>query len=129
MLNIFQLPSGGVQDHEDKPSAGRLMSRRSVDLTDAKAHVDDSRLPRDVTPTAYHLDLHPFPEEGFFKGHVWINVTCHEATNIIILHAHENLHIAHSEVTVKQLLGRPASSQPKDPNVKADYPFNHRGNG
>ncbi|PNF41264.1 hypothetical protein B7P43_G01487 [Cryptotermes secundus] len=123
-----KLPSGEVQGYEDKPAAGRLMSRRSVDLRDAKAHVDDSRLPRDVTPTAYHLDLHPFPEEGFFKGRVQINVTCHEATNIIILHAHENLRIAHSEVTVKQLVGRPAS-QPKDPNVKADYPFSHRGNG
>jgi hypothetical protein len=123
------LPSGGFQGYEDKPSAGRLISKRSVDLTDAKAHVDDSRLPRDVTPTAYHLDLHPFPEEGFFKGRVRINVTCHEATNIITLHAHENLHIAHSEVTVKQLGGRPSSSKPKAPNVKADYPFNHKGNG
>jgi hypothetical protein len=98
-------------------------------MTDVKAHVNDSRLPRAVTPTAYHLELHPFPEEGHFKGRVLINITCHEATNTITLHADENLHIAHSEVTVKQLGGWPASSKAKDSNIKADYPFNHKGYG
>jgi hypothetical protein len=128
-MNIFQLPTAGFHVYEDKPSEGHPISRRSVDLTDPKAHVDDSRLPRDVIPTAYHLDLHPFLEEGFFKGRVLINITCCEATNMIILHAHEDLQIAHSEVTVKQLVGRPASTKPKAPNVKADYPFNHKGYG
>ena len=98
-------------------------------MTDAKDHVADSRLPRDVIPTAYQLELQPNLEEGHFKGHVKINVTCQEPTEVITLHAHEDLHIAHSEVTVKQLGGRPTSSQPKDPSVKTDYPFNHKGYG
>jgi hypothetical protein len=129
MLNIFQWPTGGFHDYEDKPSEQHPTSRQNADLTDAKANVNDSRLPRDVIPIAYRLYLHPFPEEGFFKGRVLINITCCEATNVIILHAHENLHIPHSEVTVKQLGGRPAATKPKDPNVKADYPFNHKGYG
>lgn len=93
----------------------------------AKAHVDDLHLPRDVTPMTYHLELHPFPDDGYFKGRVRINITCHEATNTITLHAHESLHIAHSEVSVKQLGGGSASSESKDTNVKTDYPFRHIG--
>ncbi|XP_069676743.1 aminopeptidase N-like isoform X2 [Periplaneta americana] len=109
------LHAKGSQHHDDKHASGRSMTRRSVDMTDAKVHIDDSRLPRDVVPTGYHLELHPFPSEGHFKGRVRINVTCREPTNTITLHAHEQLHIAHSEVTVKHL------------NARADYPFNHKG--
>lgn len=125
----MQLPSGGSQGYESKRSTGRSLSKRSVDMTDAKAHAGDPHLPRDVTPTAYRLELHPFPEEGYFNGRVRINITCHEATNTITLHAHENLQIAHSEVSVKQLGVKPALSKPVDTNVKADYPFNHKGYG
>jgi hypothetical protein len=42
---------------------------------------------------------------------VRINITCHEATNTITLHADGNLHIAHSEVSVKQIGGRYVSSE------------------
>ncbi|KAJ9590173.1 hypothetical protein L9F63_016712, partial [Diploptera punctata] len=120
-------PQEGQQGYEEKHSSGRSVSKRSVDLTDAKFHVTDSRLPRDVIPIRYQLELQPYPDEGHFKGRVKINITCEEPTDVITLHAHENLHIAHSEVTVKQLEGKPTSTQQKDPIVKTDYPFNHKG--
>jgi hypothetical protein len=123
LLTIFQSSQG----YEDKHSAGHSVSRRSVDMTHSKAHTDDSHLPRDVIPNAYHLELRPFPEEGYFTGRVRINVTCQRATNAITLHAHENLHIAHSEVTVRQLGGGPPPSKPEDPSIKRDRPFNDKG--
>ena len=95
-------------------------------MTYTNANTDDSDLPRDVLPEAYHLELRPFPEQGYFTGRVRINITCHKATHAITLHAHENLHIAHSEVTVRQLGGGP-SLKLEDPNVKQDRPFNDKG--
>jgi hypothetical protein len=118
---------GGLQDDEDKRSTGHTASRRSVDMTYANEHADDSNLPRNVLPDAYHLELHPFPEEGYFTGCVRINVTCHKATHAITLHADENLQIAHSEVTVRQLGGGPPSLKLEDPSVKRDRPFNDQG--
>jgi hypothetical protein len=123
LLIIFQSSQG----YEDKHSAGHSVSRRSVDMTHAIAHTDDPNLPRDVIPEAYHLELRPFPEEGYFTGRVRINVTCHNATNVITLHAHENLHIAHSEVAVRQLGGVPPSSKLADSSIKRDRPFNDKG--
>jgi len=96
-------------------------------MTYANEHADDSNLPRNVLPDAYHLELHPFPEEGYFTGCVRINVTCHKATHAITLHADENLQIAHSEVTVRQLGGGPPSLKLEDPSVKRDRPFNDQG--
>lgn len=127
LLTVFQPSSGGSQGYEDKHSAGHSTSRRSVDATYAKTSTGDTNLPRDVVPKAYHLELHPFIEEGYFTGRVRINITCHKATNAIILHAHENLHIAHSEVTVRQLGGGPPSSKPEDSGIKRDRPFNDKG--
>jgi len=91
------------------------------------AHTDDSNLPRDVLPEVYHLELRPFPKEGYFTGHVRINITCHKATRAITLHAHENLQIAHSEVTVRQIGGGPPSLKLEDPRIQRDGPFNDQG--
>jgi len=96
-------------------------------MTYADSHADDSYLPRDVLPEAYHLELRPFPGDGYFTGRVRINVTCHKATHAITLHAHENLHIAHSEVGVRQLGGGPPSLKLEDPSIKQDRPFNDKG--
>ena len=125
-LVLFQSSTGGIQDDEER-STGPTASRRSVDMTYTNAHADDSDLPRDVLPDAYHLELRPFPEEGYFTGRVRIDVTCHEATHTITLHAHENLQIAHSEVTVRQLEGGSPLSKLEDPGIKRDHPFNDRG--
>ena len=124
LLTIFQSSNGVFQGHEDKHSTGHSVSRRSVDTN---AHADDSNLPRDVLPEAYRLELHPFPEEGYFTGRVRINVTCHKATRTITLHTHENLQIAHSEVAVRELGGGPPSLQLEDPGIEQDRLFNDTG--
>jgi hypothetical protein len=96
-------------------------------MTDTNVQADDTNLPKDVLPEAYHLELRPYLEEGYFTGRVRINVTCHKATNTITLHAHENLHIAHSEVAVRQLGGGPSSSTLEDTEIEEDRPFNDKG--
>jgi len=127
LLTIFQSSAGGLRGDEDTYSTGPSASRGSVDLTYANAHADDSDLPKNVLPEAYHLELRPFPEEGYFTGRVRINVTCHKATHAITLNAHENLQIAHSEVTVRQLGGGPPSLKLEDPGIEQDRPFNDKG--
>jgi hypothetical protein len=127
VLTIFQTSTGRLQSDEDKLSTGHSASRQSVDTTYTNTHADDSDLPRDVLPESYHLEIRPFPEEGYFTGRVRINVTCHKATDAITLHAHENLQIAHSEVTVRQLGGGPHSLKLEDSGNKRDRPFNDKG--
>nr|CAD7399422.1 unnamed protein product [Timema poppensis] len=78
-------------------------ARRSIDLKDALSHMNDFYLPRAVIPNSYRLKLIPNVDEGQFKGHVWINVTCMEATDTIVLHAHEDLNISQSTISVKQI--------------------------
>ena len=127
LLTIFQSSTGGPQSNEDKHSAGPTASGQSADVAYTNVHADDSDLPRDVLPEAYHLELCPYPEEGYFTGRVRINITCHKATHAITLHAHENLQIAHSEVTVRQLRGGLPSLKLEGPGVKRDRPFNYKG--
>jgi len=127
VLTIFQPFTGGLQGYENKHSTGHSASRRSVDTSYTNADADDSDLPRDVLPEAYHLELRPFPEEGYFTGHVRITVTCHKATRAVTLHAHENLQIAHSEVTVTQLRGGPPTMRLEDPRIQRDRPFSDKG--
>ncbi|KAF5300451.1 hypothetical protein FQA39_LY02250 [Lamprigera yunnana] len=55
-----------------------------------------------MAPNSYTLDLHPFPEEGHFKGSVKMNVTWYEPSDKITLHVHEDLKIVHSEVKIIQ---------------------------
>lgn len=76
--------------------------KRSIDLIAAHSLISDTRLPREVTPNSYILDLHPYPEEGSFTGRIKINITWQETTDRITLHAQEDLVINHSEVSVTQ---------------------------
>ncbi|KAB0800196.1 hypothetical protein PPYR_05936 [Photinus pyralis] len=78
--------------------------KRSIDLIASHSLIVDSRLPREIAPNSYTIELHPFPEEGYFKGKVKINLTWHEPANKITLHAHEDLVIEHSEVKVTQIV-------------------------
>lgn len=68
-------------------------TRRSIDLIAAHSLISDTRLPREVTPNSYNLQLEPNPSEGTFKGRVRINVTWQEPTDKITLHAHEDLDV------------------------------------
>lgn len=58
----------------------------------------DYPLPQSVTPTAYAITLHPHIIEGNYNGSVNINVTCHESTNIITLHAYDELDIIQVQI-------------------------------
>jgi hypothetical protein len=127
LLTIFQSSTEGLQDNENKHSTGHSASRRSVDMSYTNARAKYPNLPRKVLPEAYHLELRPFPEEGYFTGRVRITITCHKATRAITLHAHENLQIAHSEVTVRQFREGPPSLKLEDPRIQRDRPFNDEG--
>ncbi|XP_063218253.1 aminopeptidase N isoform X2 [Bacillus rossius redtenbacheri] len=83
-------------------SAAHVTRRRSVDLTEAWDHAQDARLPREVVPTGYRLQLLPDPGTGRWRGRVWINITCLEGTDTVVLHAHEDLDLAHSDVAVRR---------------------------
>lgn len=78
------------------------LSKRSIDLIAAHGLIGDARLPREVAPNRYYIELQPFIEEGYFKGRVKINITWQEPTNEIVLHADQDLEIANSDVGVVQ---------------------------
>lgn len=78
--------------------------KRSIDLISSLEHISDTKLPRDVAPTGYRLELQPFLEEGEFQGHVTINITCQEDTDKITLHAHQDLEIPDGDVSVTYLV-------------------------
>ncbi|XP_067014055.2 aminopeptidase Q [Anabrus simplex] len=55
--------------------------------------LEESPLPRHVTPNSYNLELQPFLHEGHFRGKVEVNISCHEPTDTIVLHADSNLQV------------------------------------
>ncbi|KAK9874640.1 hypothetical protein WA026_005466 [Henosepilachna vigintioctopunctata] len=75
--------------------------KRSIDLIQAHGLISDSRLPLDITPSSYDLELQPFLEEGTFKGKIKISATWVEETNEITLHADANVQI--TDVQVKEI--------------------------
>uniref|UniRef100_U5EY25 Aminopeptidase n=1 Tax=Corethrella appendiculata TaxID=1370023 RepID=U5EY25_9DIPT len=76
--------------------------RRSIDLTATNSLIPDARLPTDVVPNNYTLDLRTNLDESTFKGHVKIFATCLKSTNQIQLHAHDDLTIAENEIVVRE---------------------------
>ncbi|XP_017774148.1 PREDICTED: aminopeptidase N [Nicrophorus vespilloides] len=76
-----------------------LCVKRSIDLIAAHGLISDNRLPRNVVPTFYKLEIQPIPETRTFKGTVWINMTWVTATDEIVLHADEELEINEVDVT------------------------------
>lgn len=97
LLNFFYALLSPHASHFQK-------ERRSADVSPSDTrqitNISDTRLPRDVTPAGYRLELQPFLEEGEFHGHVTINITCQEDTDKITLHAHPELEISESDVGV-----------------------------
>lgn len=74
--------------------------KRSIDLIAAHSLISDGRLPREVTPNIYKLEIQPYPEQGYFTGRVTINVTWQETADEITLHAHQNLKVNLSDIVV-----------------------------
>lgn len=79
------------------------LSRRSIDLAAAHSLIPDTRLPGNVQPNCYTLDVRPNFEDNVFGGNVKINVSVVEDTETILLHAHFDLELDESEVKVIQI--------------------------
>ncbi|KAL6259505.1 hypothetical protein P5V15_009423 [Pogonomyrmex californicus] len=71
-------------------------SKRSIDLNDVYySKMRQNRLPSEVTPTSYHVDIKiPFIESNQFNGRVKINLTWSDTSDRITLNVHPNLEIS-----------------------------------
>lgn len=79
-------------------------SKRSIDLNDVYlSKVSQRRLPREVVPTSYHLELQPFIGNDKFKGRIKINVTWTDTSDTIILNAHPHLDISDYNVRATEM--------------------------
>lgn len=86
------------------PSVASLRAARSIDLSVTHALIADSKLPGEITPNNYTLDLRPNIEESAFTGTVKIVLTWQEPTNKITLHASNDLEIADSDIKLFQIV-------------------------
>ena len=76
---------------------------RSIDLSAAHSLISDSRLPGEITPNNYTLDLRPNMEESTFTGKIKIILTWQEPTNQITLHAAHDLELAESDIKLSKI--------------------------
>lgn len=78
--------------------------KRSIDLNDVYySKMRQYRLPKEVTPTSYHLEIEPFIEEAKFNGRVKINLTWADTSDRIILNVHPDLQISETTIRLIQL--------------------------
>ncbi|XP_006615840.1 aminopeptidase N [Apis dorsata] len=79
-------------------------SKRSIDLNDVYlSKASQRRLPTEVVPTSYHLELQPFIGNDKFKGRIKINVTWTDTSDTIILNAHPHLDISGYNVKATEM--------------------------
>lgn len=76
---------------------------RSIDLSAAHSLISDSRLPGEIVPNNYTLDLRPNLEESSFTGKIKIIMTWQEPTNKITLHASHDLEIADGDIKLSHI--------------------------
>ncbi|KAG7187593.1 hypothetical protein KM043_016661 [Ampulex compressa] len=89
---------------KDTEAQDRTQSKRSVDLNDVYHFKGRQyRLPKEIVPTSYHLELQPFIEEAKFKGRVKVNVTWTDTSDRITLSVHPDIRITDAEVRIIQL--------------------------
>lgn len=94
--------------------------KRSIDLNDVYySKMRRYRLPSEVTPISYHLEIKvPFTESDQFNGRVKINLTWSDTSDRITLNAHENLEI--SRVSIRMIRLPPNEAEkgaPMDVNI------------
>lgn len=97
--------------------AAAARNRRSIELSSAQKLITDNRLPTDIEPLSYILNLHPDFEESTFTGIVKINLTWRTEGKVIELHTHYDLQIEESNVRVRLLSGNAAYVQIKTNNL------------
>lgn len=81
----------------------KKITKRSIDLSAAHSIISDSRLPGEIIPNNYTLDLRPNLADSLFSGKVKIVLTWQEPTNKISLHASHDLEIVDSDVKLMQI--------------------------
>lgn len=106
-LLIFTVVFGGL--------AMATRNRRSIELSSAQKLITDNRLPTDIEPLSYILQLHPDVEASTFTGMVKINLTWRAEAKVIELHTHYDLQIDEANVRVR-LLGGNAGPE-KEPKL------------
>lgn len=84
-------------------SSGAIRTGRSIDLSAAHSLISDSRLPGEITPNNYTIDLRPNMEESTFSGKIKIVMTWQEPTNQITLHATHDLEIAEADIKLSKI--------------------------
>lgn len=89
-----------LQFNSIQPKSTR--SRRAIDLSQEKKLISESRLPQDLVPNSYKLDLHPNFQDNTFHGRVLINATVLKWTNEIQLHSQVDMQIDTQDVLVRR---------------------------
>lgn len=110
-LLIFTVFGGLVQCNANKIDASAsdaARNRRSIELSSAQKLITDNRLPTDIEPLSYILNLHPDFETSTFTGIVKINLTWKTEAKAIELHTHYDLQIDQPNVRVRLLSGNAA---------------------
>lgn len=80
-----------------------IRSRRGIDLSQEKKLISESRLPVDIEPFDYHLDLYPNFQDNSFHGRVVIKATVLKWTNEINLHSQEDMQIDTQDVIIRRI--------------------------
>ncbi|EFN67471.1 Aminopeptidase N [Camponotus floridanus] len=101
LVLLSAIPSGFPRSVYDV--SGR--QKRSIDLNDVYySKMPQYRLPNEVTPTNYYLDIEiPSIESDRFNGRVKINLTWSDTSDRIILNVHQNLEISMVNIRMIQL--------------------------
>jgi len=83
--------------------AAGTRSTRSIDLSAAHQLISDTRLPGEIVPNNYTIDLRPNMEESKFTGKIKIVMTWQEPTNQITIHCHNDLEVAENTIRLSQI--------------------------
>ena len=83
--------------------SGSIRRIRSIDLSATHSLVSETKLPGEVVPNNYTLDLRPNIDESTFNGNIVIVITFHEPTNKVVLHASHTLDVAENEIKLYEI--------------------------
>lgn len=81
----------------------QVFATPSIDLSAAHNLITDTKLPKNVLPNHYTLELKPNFEDNSFSGTVKINISFIEESKEIFLHTYSELEIQESTVKVRQI--------------------------
>ena len=84
-------------------ASGKIRRIRSIDLSATHSLVSETKLPGEIIPNNYTLDLRPNVDESTFSGNVVITITFQEPTNKVVLHASHALDVAENEIKLYEI--------------------------